>query len=180
MLPAFRMWFVVGWAVGGAEVEGIKASDRLTIDQILTLYPEIGQQINAIDAVADRYIATYFDEWWGQIEESTTNRLRSAIQMARDQGLQPKAVADLIEDAFGRARAEVIATTEVTRLVGGGMHASYEAAGLTQWSWQTVVDERVCPICEPRDQQRYPISVRFAPAHPRCRCFPRPVVPEYA
>ena len=47
-------------------------------------------------------------------------------------------------------------------------------------TWRTVLDSRVCPICEPLHGQVVPFSETFftlrgalvgPPAHPRCRCF---------
>lgn len=32
-----------------------------------------------------------------------------------------------------------------------------------------------CSVCEPRNGQIYPLAEPFEPAHPRCRCFSRPV-----
>lgn len=181
MIPLFRLWFVLGWGVGTVTPDTIKADTTgLTLGEIMALYPDIGAQILEMDAAADRFIAGYFDDWWRQLTETTQTRLRSAIELARTSGIQPKEVAALVEDLFGRTRAELISTTEVTRLVGGGMQASYEAAGLNAWAWQTVHDSRVCPRCSPLNGKVFPIAIQFEPIHPVCRCFPRPVVPAYA
>ena len=75
-------------------------------------------------------------------------------------------------------RAEVIATTEVTRAYSAATNetqALLNETGLQmERVWNTQNDELVCPICGPLNQQ--PESVwagefpEGPPAHPNCRC----------
>lgn len=103
---------------------------------------------------------------------------------------QNQTLADLrgrLEGAFGPIRADMIATTEVTRAATEGERALVEllrAEGLGfRDIWETAADELVCPICQPLDGQEregggyvHPEtgqSYDGPPAHPRCRCRER-------
>ena len=103
---------------------------------------------------------------------------------------QNMTLADLrarLEGAFGPIRADMIATTEVTRAATEGERALIdllrEQGLLFRDIWETANDERVCPICEPLDgQERGPSGYVHPdmgdtydgpPAHPRCRCRER-------
>jgi len=68
-----------------------------------------------------------------------------------------------------------IFTGNTTRLFGMGAQAVYEKMEIEEWSWQTVKDPWVCTTCEGRNGRKYPMEHQFEPAHPRCRCFARPV-----
>lgn len=86
-------------------------------------------------------------------------------------------------------RAQMIATTEVTRIFAEARVAGMQAAGLTRMRWRTAEDELVCPICGPlgeADNGRGALGSvtekRFInpadgkaygppPLHPRCRCW---------
>lgn len=172
MLPVFKKWWFLGAALG---TDSKKTEANLTIDQILLHFPSLAVFWDEIDQAGDEYIRVYFDEWWGQLTKTTRDRLRSAIQIARDQGLTSTDVMKLISPQFGPARAEMVAVTEMTRLMGGGAVATYRAMQLEEWEWLTARDERVCEICEELDGKRFPISTPFDPAHVRCRCRSRPV-----
>jgi hypothetical protein len=83
-------------------------------------------------------------------------------------------LSERITPLFGRQRAEAIAITEVTRASSEG-ERQYADALQTQGVrliaiHQTNTDDRVCPICGPRNGE--PITDgRYPPLHPRCRCF---------
>lgn len=108
-------------------------------------------------------------------------------------------VENLIDDPV---RADLIATTEASRAYNRGAYARWEDVGVEQATWYTVRDSRVCPICAPLDGQigyfrsgwihpggvhevegekpvdatKHKDKIFQHPAHPRCRCFGRPVV----
>lgn len=79
---------------------------------------------------------------------------------------------------FGPQRAESIAVTEVTRAYGEGermMAARAQEAGLELTAyWQTVKDEKVCPLCAPLDGQpqnrwaELSPGADWVPRHPGC------------
>ena len=85
----------------------------------------------------------------------------------------------LLEPAFGQVRAEMIATTEVTRAYSEATNqhqriVERESGIRMVRVWETLNDELVCPICGPLNGKLedewaivYPDG---PPAHPRCRC----------
>lgn len=90
------------------------------------------------------------------------------------------------DHGFSRHRAELIAQTETTRAYAEGEIAGareMEEAGLLTYEkeWQTVMDSKVCQICEPLqgvtvdgfdgefDTDVGPLQ--GPPAHPGCRCW---------
>lgn len=187
MVPIFVDMYTNGAMLAAQELEtgdafkaeGDERPPR-EIPPIVSDPADLGIDISAINNAAMRYIADYSDEWWQQFSRSTQDTLRNAIRTARQEGLQPRQVARIIEGSFGRNRAQTIAVTEMTRLMGAGAQEQYRQTGYTQWKWRTVRDPRVCPICDPRHGRVYPMDDQFRPAHPNCRCWPEPVAESVA
>ena len=132
--------------------------------------------IERINTAAPEAIDLYMSDWWDGLMPRIRDELRTAIASAHREGKGPSFVADLIERFFGRPRAEMIAVTEMTNVIGAASQAQYAAQGLGQWQWATAEDDRVCPICGELDGQIFPMSTAFAAAHSRCRCWNLPVV----
>lgn len=121
------------------------------------------------------------------IEETTRAQVRQAVAAWVDNGDPLETLIRELEPTFGRARAELIASTEVTRAYSEGTTAAYRAAGVIErMEWRTAADEVVCPICGALNRQQAALGERFTnpnngreyfpPAHPRCRCWIVPVV----
>lgn len=159
--PLFRELFLEGSRLGS---ELALARKALPLDE------------DAVNAAADLLFATYIDDWWEQFEHTTQDMLRAALNRARLAGTGVEGVIADLEPIFGPTRAARIAATESTRLFGLGAQATYAAAGLDAWEWQTVRDARVDAVCRERQGNVYSIELPFAPRHVQCRCFPRPVV----
>jgi SPP1 gp7 family putative phage head morphogenesis protein len=88
-----------------------------------------------------------------------------------------------LERIYGPERAELIATTEVTRAYAEGNKIAWAESGVVEgFQWQTANDELVCPICGPLNGQvvkaggSFPGGLEGPPAHPRCRCWISPIV----
>lgn len=150
-------------------VESFVAGAELAVEDV-----GLPVDVDAINSAADEFIEQYANEWWDRLEAGQRERLRSAIQKARANGLSAKEVAALIEDDFGAERAMRIAVTELTNLLGGGAQEQYRASGFRFWQWRTANDERVCPVCAPLEDRVFPMTTRFEAAHVRCRCWPTP------
>jgi HK97 family phage portal protein len=91
-----------------------------------------------------------------------------------------------LEWATSRSRARLIAQTETTRAFTEGNFERWRQLGVTEAQWRTQrdahVDDEICrPLhgvigslaegwVNPKDGETYRI-----PAHPGCRCFPRPI-----
>ncbi len=125
------------------------------------------------------------NQYTGQLIQQITDTNRRIVQEATSRWINNgESLASLVRDLephFGKKRADLIATTEVTRAYFEANEQAYRATGqVEQMEWRTAVDERVCPICGPRHGKRTNLGgdwdgVRI-PAHPRCRCWIVPVV----
>lgn len=139
-------------------------------------------------------------KWSGQytydlvsgINDTTRKSLREAITTWQAQGLGKRGLPDLIkaiEPLFGKQRAELVASTEVTRCFSEGNVLVYKGVpGAVGEKWRTARDELVCEhICLPLNNKWVKFDEAFnelldpkvgdklktfmrPPAHPRCRC----------
>lgn len=145
---------------------------------------------------ARRWASQYTGQLIGGLNATTRQRVVDAVTEWVQNGQPLDALIAELSPIFGRERAELIASTEVTRAYAEGSRRAYQQAGLTYWQWATAADERVCPICGPLNGQTVAIGTDFSgvlpdevrqgirverfdapPAHPRCRCWVRPWVP---
>lgn len=174
--PLLRHWIRLGVALG-EHVAGDAGTAR-TVRATPTLEDLLGRQavldLEAVSDAGDAYVRNYAGQWWEKFSGSRQRRLRNAIETAQAEGLKPKQVAEMIAPAFGAAQALSIATTEMTRLMGGGAVETYRQMGYQQWQWQTVKDSLVDVECRRLQGKVFPITQPFEPAHVNCRCFPRP------
>jgi len=108
-----------------------------------------------------------------------TDTSRSALQrtvamFSETPGLGSSGVARLLAPIFGERRADVIAVTEIGRAAAAAqqMYGQYlrEHGIEVEHVYQTVNEDRVCPICQPRNGTVVE-PPDFPPLHPRCRCF---------
>lgn len=110
------------------------------------------------------------------INERTRALLRDAVSDFFESGLTIDDLKDKIAGAFGPVRAEMIAVTETTRAVSQGEKALVDelarAGAVMVAVWNTSMDDRVCPICGPREQTRQGDGwTELPPAHVGCRCW---------
>lgn len=102
----------------------------------------------------------YADEFAGllvrDINQTTLSQLRDSITRWIDEGAPLDELIDDIAPLFGQDRAELIASTEVTRAYAGGAEIAYRHSGVVEeLQWFTANDERVCPICAPLGGLRF-------------------------
>lgn len=118
------------------------------------------------------------------IDKTTLDVVRSGISAyISTPGLTLQDAMNLLP--FGTARAELIATTEITRayaeanqIVGEELAKEFEGVPVVK-IWFTNEDDRVCEICGPLAGQEVAIDEKFnsdldisnPPAHPNCRCW---------
>jgi SPP1 gp7 family putative phage head morphogenesis protein len=124
--------------------------------------------------------ARFMNEWWNGLQRRTRNSMQTAIQAHIQAGDPLPALTKKLEPLFGPVRAEVISSTEVTRLYAEGNKAAYKSAGIEIVEFQTVKDAAVDPDCEVLQGERWPVDQveNTPPIHPRCRCWLAPVVDE--
>lgn len=125
------------------------------------------------------------------INDTTRQRVielldRSILENWTEQELTD-ALLNLPGSPFGEVRARLISITETTNAYMGGAEIAAEelrnAGYIAELIWNTVRDDLVCPICEPRDGRAQGDGwTNTGAAHPGCRCFTvtrvRKLVPE--
>jgi len=132
-----------------------------------------------INQWALEYARQYRFEWIRGINRSTREYISTAITDWMESGAQLQSLEDVLKLKFTDARAEMIASTETTRLYAKGNKLAWDSTGVVEeFRWMTAVDERVCEICGPNHNQTFPLNQmdELIPAHPRCRCWGQPVV----
>lgn len=140
------------------------------------------------------YARTYTGTLAKGLNETTKRQLGEAIAdwAATDEGLPgltarlEKFIPTTLPDGKVIAdRAELIASTEATRVFAEGNVAAWESQGVERHRWNTANDELVCPVCGALDGQVRRLDEPFdadglqimrPAAHPRCRCWTTPVV----
>jgi hypothetical protein len=115
----------------------------------------------------------------GDISETTTDRLRTAIADAWDKGGSYDQIVSAITDKFddfSETRAGLIAQTEAVDAYNYGRSETARAVGLDEKSWETESDEP-CETCLANEAQGWiDIDDDFdsgdsePTAHPNCEC----------
>lgn len=98
------------------------------------------------------WLDTYAFDLIRDLDETSRTALRGAIQRWAENGLPlPDLVDELVTlGLFSRERAELIASTEVTRAYSQAQILAWQQTGVVRaMRWNTANDERVCPICGP-------------------------------
>lgn len=136
----------------------------------------------------------YTDTLLQQLGTTSSRVVGQSVARWVENGEPLEALIRDIQPVFGRQRAEMIASTEVTRAYAEGTYQAYRQSGIIKrLVWRTARDERVCPICGPlegavvgiegdffnrlpqeqQDQLSRRVNARFnrPPAHVRCRCW---------
>ncbi len=138
------------------------------------LYPDIV----AINRAALEWAAVYSYELISGLTDTTREVVRHAItSFLATPGMTVGDLRAMLEPAFGKVRAEMIAITEVTRAVNQATRIYQQL--IREWGlemariWRTSHDKLVCPVCSPNEGKpewdwTFPEG---PPAHPRCRCW---------
>ena len=135
----------------------------------------------------------WLNEWKRSVFHDFNRTTQDSVTKTINEWVQSGEALPVLEarlaPIFGQARAEMIATTEVTRMYAEGNLAAWDATGVVGGSvWRTANDEKVCPVCGPLHNttaglyengfttEDGGIGLTGPPAHPRCRCWLQPVV----
>lgn len=194
-----------GWPAGvdaipftkWAEYEGNlnELFDPLVYNVFLTSARRLAKDVGAdfaweiANERAAAYARTYTYELVKDITTTDMRLLQGAFDQYYRQGMSLEEVSEVIEmsPAFGPARAELIAITEVTRTSVAGEWDQVQTLVDQGWDlvpvWNTRYDEFVCGDCGPRHDHAQGDGWEEAPpAHPRCRCWlnymPKNEVPQ--
>ena len=134
-----------------------------------------------VNAAVLRIIPAYTDAWWKMLAKTTRTQLRVAIEANIAAGAPLKSLIRDITPLFGKQRAALIASTEVTRLYTEGNLAAYKASGVQRVEWRTAMDDRVDPLCQALSGKRWKVDeAERPPLHPACRCNLAPIANDEA
>jgi SPP1 gp7 family putative phage head morphogenesis protein len=177
-----------------ALLESVDLGVFVAVEQLESI--GLGMDWTLVNEDARAWAQNHIGTLIGGIDETTMARTRSAVAEWIQNGEPlPKLIEDL-EPIFGAQRAQLIASTEVTRAYAEANQRVYREAGIRYMEWRAAADELMCPICGALNGQivgiddkfdgaldeeiRAQFRVNFAipPAHPRCRCWIVPVVAD--
>ena len=167
-------------ALSRALQDGVDLGVSVAVNQLENV--GFGFDWTLVNTDARNWATSYAGELIRNIEQTTVNSVRQSVSRWIDNGEPLQALIDDLRPTFGAQRAELIASTEVTRAFAEGSTRAYQASGVvSEIEWQTARDERVCPVCGPRHGKRSTLAAREVdgigiPAHPRCRCWWVPVI----
>ena len=132
-----------------------------------------------INTHALEWARSYSYELIKGLTETTRQVVSNAISaFIETPGMTQADLAKLIEPAFGKVRATMIATTETTRAYSAATNEIQQLVNQTglqmERVWHTRNDELVCEICGPLNETAEDVwSGEFPdgpPAHVNCRC----------
>jgi len=114
--------------------------------------------------------------------EQILNLLQQEIPTFYEEGVNLGMLEERLARWFGPVRAEMIAITETTRAATEAerfaVEELYKTYGIHMIPiWNTSGDERVCPLCAPRDGKVIEDDI-YPPLHVRCRCFVTHRIPK--
>jgi len=153
----------------------------LVLDNALRTSVETGISFDPaiINQEALRWAREFSTGWAQGLSETTRKQLQEAMAaFVQTPGMTQGDVESLIEPAFGRVRAEMIASTETTRAYSMATNNVQDLMRrevpdlVTTRVNNTMQDELVCVICGPLEgapEDEWP-SPDGPPWHPRCRC----------
>lgn len=155
---------------------------------MLTTIP-VGASWDMINKGAAEYARRYGYDLVKEIAKNTQNgvieilqRLQTEIPNFYTEGMNLGQLEDRLSRWFSPQRAEMIAVTETTRAATEAERALadeiFRESNIRMIPiWNTENDERVCPICGPRDGKEI-TDGEYPPAHPNCRCWTTHELPK--
>lgn len=152
------------------------------------LAPKIaGFSFDKTNPRAKKWVKDHALETIEDISTATRESIRHLIEDAFNGEFDVHDLGDQITALIGdAARAEIIARTETMTASNRGQQELWDQAvdadlltGREKQVWIVTPDDRLCPICEPMEDETAPLGGTFTvdgaeisgpPAHPRCRC----------
>lgn len=167
---------------------------RLSADASRLVSQLLNVSFDLVNAGAQAWANQYSYELISGLTETTQTQLQATISNWIASGEPMHDLVASLRTVFDNpVRAELVASTEVTRIYQQANELSWRQAnqeldaGIVGGSWNTASDELVCEICGPLagatrslDSPGYlhpdTGELFIMPAHPKCRCWERPVL----
>jgi len=153
---------------------------RLAFDDLVLQFGgELGVSWDVVNEAAKDWARGYTFDLVKGINETSRAFLQEEIAGWIESGAPLQELIDSLVPMFGEVRAEMIGTSEATRIFHYGNVTTWEESGVVSgYTFRTVYDDLVCPVCEPDNGVQYPLDdTEHAPSrHTRCRCYSTPVL----
>jgi len=142
---------------------------------------------NLISKEAYEFAQTYTYDLIKNLDAETVKKVQAALSAWAVSGGTTSDLRALLEPIFNdKARAQLVAETEGTRIFNEGAQKRWANVGVNKMKFLTVRDGLVCPTCKNLYGaigvvgQGWQVDgvTYYIPVHPRCRCFSRPVIDE--
>ena len=167
------------WAWGAKYAEEVNAELLAAfLDLLKAEAASIPQDI--MQQLAGEYASSRSGDLITEVSRTTQLRVREVIENAVREGRPLNEVQRLLREdfAFSKQRAQLIARTETTKVLGQGRKAIAVSENRNEKKWQTQGDNLVSTtICGPNSEAGWiPIGDTFPhgedtiPGHPNCRC----------
>ncbi len=160
-----------------------KAARLAFDDLVLQFGAELGVSWDVVNEAAKAWAKDYTFDLVKGINDTSQAFLQDEIAKWIESGEPLDALLDALAPMWGEVRAEMIGVSEATRIFHFGNVAAWEESGVVdRYTFRSVRDDLVCPICEPDDGQEFPLDdTEHAPSrHTRCRCYSTPVLARKA
>ena len=153
----------------------------ITTERTMQLLDEIGigADLAVISQEALEHARRYTYELVSGLDDTTRRLVQEALTTYQaTPGMTLGDLTSLLDPAFGEARSQMIAVTEVTRAYSEATNQyqrmAADAGVEMRRVWLTLRDQLVCPICGPlhgMPEEDWKMSHPTGPpAHPNCRC----------
>jgi len=163
-----------GWRGIQKDVEPILVDTFIQQAEALMSTTGVGVDWGLVNVTAANWARDHSADVLKQLFQRTYEGVSTTVPQYFEQGWGIRELSTALERWHSPLRAEMIAVTETTRAAVEGERAyvaqlqKETGAGMVP-IWMTANDDRVCPICGPRNEK--PITDgKLPPAHPRCRC----------
>lgn len=170
-----ELWQVIIVLYIAAFLSGVEGGIAELPDELQPLV-----NVDDFNGIAVNYARQYRYTLIHGINETTRTQSQRTIFEWMQDNTDKIALAALLAIVFSQARAKMIAVTEVTRIYALGNAAAWQATRgrVKRVRWNTQRDERVCPLCGPRDGMTFSVNdlSNHPPLHQNCRCWIDPVV----
>ena len=153
----------------------------ITTERMMELVDEIGlgMDLAVISQEALTHAREYTYELVNGLDNTTRRLVREAMSTYQQTpGMTLGDLTRLLDPAFGEARSQMIAVTEVTRAYSAATNQyqqmAQDAGVDMRRVWLTLQDDLVCPICGPLhgmpEEDWKAAHPNGPPAHVNCRC----------
>lgn len=159
-------------------VNAASTGAQTALDELLAHFG-LGVDWASVSADVHQWATNYTFDLVKGINTTSRTFLQKAVSDWQTSGQPLDDLVATLEPSFGATRAQMIASTEVTRAFHQGNLQTWEASSIVDgFTFRTAVDDRVCPLCSPNDGQTFALDddANAPPLHVQCRCYSQPHV----